>query len=135
MNTRNPAFGWWDLDDSDDYNQGFSLFHGKCYNCSHNEYGAYYDNYSFDPERIVHTFTIDHLRLIVNGNGNVERLWNSISKIADLKYGGLIIEYDIDILKPVLQEENILPVNMSDSVAIRWLVAHCHGIKDKEEAA
>ena len=39
------------------------------------------------------------------------------------------------MLKPILEAENILPKDMSDAMAINWLVQHCYGVKVKEEAA
>ena len=70
-------------------------------------------------------------------------IWKKIAKIAhsELTYWNddeddfMIIEFHINILKSILQEENILPEDMSDMAAIRWLVEHCHGIKVKGKVA
>ena len=43
------------------------------------------------------------------------------------------IEIDIAVIKPILEEENILPKDIADEDAINWLLENCYGIKVKEE--
>lgn len=97
---------------------------------------------SIDPDEELHVFNFKRLCLISN-DIQAQRIWKKIAKIArlELTYWNddeddfMIIEFHINILKSILQEENILPEDMSDMTAIRWLVEHCYGIKFKGKVA
>lgn len=127
MNTKNPGYGLW-VDYWED--EFLPTKYGESY-CPQ---VSLYE--SIDPNEELHKFNIKCLRLISN-DIQAQRIWKKIAKIAhsELTYwhddedNFMIIEFHINILKPILQEENILPEDMSDMLAIRWLLEHCYGIK------
>lgn len=127
MNTKNPAYGLWVNYWEDEI---FLTKYGESYCPQVSLYET------IDPDEELHKFNIKRLRLI-STDIKAQRIWKKIAKIAhsELTYWHddeddfMIIEFHINLLKPILQEENILPEDMSDMAAIRWLLEHCYGIK------
>ena len=134
MNTNNPSYGLWVNYWEDEI---LPTKYGESY-CP--QQADLYE--TIDPNEELHVFNFSHLCLISN-DIQAQRIWKKIAKIAhsELTYWHddeddfMIIEFHINILKPILQKENILPVDMSDMAAIDWLVEHCHGIKVKGKVA
>ena len=75
-----------------------------------------------------HALDIDRLRLISSSESQVERICKKMNP--KLSWA---IEIDIAVIKPILEEENILPKDIADEDAINWLLENCYGIKVKEE--
>lgn len=75
-----------------------------------------------------HALDIDRLRLISSSESQVERICKKMNP--KLTWA---IEIDIAVIKPILEEENILPKDIADEDAINWLLENCYGIKVKEE--
>ncbi len=128
MNTQNAAYGLW-VDYWEDEILPTKYGESYCPQVSLYE--------TIDPDEELHKFNFKCLCLISNDIQANKRIWKKIAKIAhsELTYWHddeddfMIIEFHINLLKPILQEENILPEDMSDMAAIRWLLEHCYGIK------
>ena len=89
-----------------------------------------YSGESFKQCEKSHALDFDHLRLISSSESQVERICKKMNP--KLTWA---IEIDIAVIKPILEEENILPKDIADEDAINWLLENCYGIKVKKEGA
>lgn len=135
MNTHNPAYGIWPEDD--DFHPtvrhapDYDVLFGKIITFNH---------YSLDDNQTLHHLSVELLKSVISNDNQFRRIWKKITRICEStqipnKQDHLIIEWDIAILQPILQEEELIPKDMSEADAINWLVANCCEIKVKEEAA
>lgn len=124
MNTKNPGYGLW-VDYWED--EILPTKYGACYCPQVSLYET------IDPDEELHAFNFKRLSLISN-DIQAKRIWKKIVRIA-AHDDAMILEYSIGFIKPILEEENILPKDMSDIEAIRWLVKNCYEIKVKGKVA
>lgn len=128
MDKRNPAFGYYNRDDDfNPPNHGKGNFHtiGNYWltDC------AKYPGGFFTKCKKLHALDIERLKLI-SSDSQIERICEKMNPKMTWA-----IEIDIAIIKPILQEENILPKDITDLDAINWLLEKCYGIQNQEEEA
>lgn len=135
MNTGNPAYGIWPDDDN---------FHPTVRYDPDNEVllekVITFNHYSLDYDQALHHLSVDLLKSAISNDNQFRRIWKKITRICEStqipnKQDHLIIEWDISILQPILQEEELIPKDMSEADTINWLVKNCCEIKVEEEAA